>query len=147
MARVAFLGLGVMGYPMAGHLTKKGHTVTVYNRTGAPAQKWVQEFGGRSAPTPSEAAKGQELVFACVGNDDDLRAVTIGPHGAFESLEKGAVFVDHTTASAAVARELHAIAKAQGSGFVDAPVSGSQAGAENGKLSVMCGGTQEDYLR
>src|SRR6202795_3495552 len=117
MAKVAFLGLGVMGYPMAGHLKTKGHDVTVYNRTAARAEKWVEEFGGRRAPAPREAAKGQEFVFACVGNDDDLRTVTTGADGAFESLEKSAVFVDHTTASAVVARELNAIAKAQGSGF------------------------------
>ena len=147
MAKVAFLGLGVMGYPMAGHLRTNGHDVTVYNRTAARAEKWVEEFGGRRAPAPSEAAKGQEFVFACVGNDDDLRAVTTGAEGAFESLEKSAVFVDHTTASAVVARELNAIAKAQGSGFVYAPISGGQAGAEAGALSVMCGGAPDDYTR
>jgi 3-hydroxyisobutyrate dehydrogenase len=147
MAKVAFLGLGVMGYPMAGHLKTQGHAVTVYNRTPARAKKWVEEFGGRCAPAPSEAAKGQEFVFACVGNDDDLRAVTTGAEGAFESLEKSAVFVDHTTASAVVARELNAIAKAQGFGFVDAPISGGQAGAEAGALSVMCGGAPDDYTR
>jgi 3-hydroxyisobutyrate dehydrogenase len=147
MAKVAFLGLGVMGYPMAGHLKTKGHDVTVYNRSPARAEKWVEEFGGRRAPAPSEAAKGQEFVFACVGNDDDLRAVTTGAEGAFESLEKSAVFVDHTTASAIAARELAAIAKAQGFGFVDAPVSGGQAGAEAGALSVMCGGEPNDYAR
>ncbi len=147
MAKVAFLGLGVMGYPMAGHLKTKGHDVTVYNRTPARAEKWVEEFRGRGAPAPSEAAKGQEFVFACVGNDDDLRAVTTGAEGAFETLEKSAVFVDHTTASAVVARELNAIAKAQGFGFVDAPVSGGQAGAEAGALSVMCGGAPDDYTR
>ncbi|MDQ6867573.1 MAG: NAD(P)-dependent oxidoreductase [Pseudomonadota bacterium] len=147
MAKVAFLGLGVMGYPMAGHLKTKGHGVTVYNRTAARAEKWVEEFGGRRAPTPREAAKAQEFVFACVGNDGDLRAVTTGAHGAFESIEKSAVFVDHTTASAMVARELHTIAKAQGFGFLDAPVSGGQAGAETGALSVMCGGAPDDYAR
>ncbi|HEY4847435.1 MAG TPA: NAD(P)-dependent oxidoreductase [Methylocella sp.] len=147
MAKVAFLGLGVMGYPMAGHLKAKGHDVTVYNRTAARAQKWAEEFGGRRVPTPREAAKGQEFVLACVGNDDDLRAVTTASHGAFESIEKSAVFVDHTTASAVVARELNAIAKAQGFGFVDAPVSGGQAGAEAGALSVMCGGSPDDYAR
>ncbi len=147
MARVAFLGLGVMGYPMAGHLKKKGHEVTVYNRTAARAARWVEEFGGRSAPAPSEAARGQEFVFACVGNDADLRAVATGPRGAFGALEKGAIFVDHTTASAEIARELHAVARAQGSGFIDAPVSGGQAGAENGVLSVMCGGAREDFDR
>ncbi|MGH6835168.1 MAG: NAD(P)-dependent oxidoreductase [Methylocella sp.] len=147
MARVAFLGLGVMGYPIAGHLKTKGHDVTVYNRTAARAEKWVAQFGGRRTPSPSKAAKGQEFVFACVGNDADLRAVTTGAEGAFERLEKSAVFVDHTTASAVVARELSAIAKAQGFGFVDAPVSGGQAGAEAGALSVMCGGSPEDYTR
>jgi 3-hydroxyisobutyrate dehydrogenase len=147
MAKIAFLGLGVMGYPMAGHLKTKGHDVTVYNRTPARAEKWVEEFRGRGSPAPSEAAKGQEFVFACVGNDDDLRAVTTGAEGAFESLEKSAVFVDHTTASAVVARELNAIAKAQGFGFVDAPISGGQAGAEAGALSVMCGGARDDYTR
>ena len=147
MAKVAFLGLGVMGYPMAGHLKTKGHDVTVYNRTPARAETWVEEFGGRRALAPSEAAKGQEFVFACVGNDDDLRAVTTEPEGAFESLEKSAVFVDHTTASAVVARELAAIANAHGFGFVDAPVSGGQAGAEAGALSVMCGGSPADYAR
>jgi 3-hydroxyisobutyrate dehydrogenase len=147
MARVAFIGLGVMGYPMAGHLKRKGHEVTVYNRTSERAGKWVAEFGGRSAPTPAEAAKKQEFVFACVGNDGDLRSVTLGPQGAFETLEKQAVFIDHTTASAQVARELHAEAKARGAGFVDAPVSGGQTGAENGILSVMCGGGEDDYKR
>jgi 3-hydroxyisobutyrate dehydrogenase len=139
MARVAFLGLGVMGYPMAGHLKKKGHEVTVYNRTAARAERWVGEFGGRSRPAPSEAAKGQEFVFACVGNDADLRAVTTAAQGAFENLEKGAIFVDHTTASAEVARELYAAARAQG--------AGGQAGAENGTLSIMCGGACEDFER
>lgn len=147
MAKLAFLGLGVMGYPMAGHLQKKGHDVTVYNRTAAKAAKWVAEFGGSSKPTPRDAAAGQELVFACVGNDDDLRAVTIGADGAFAGLETGAIFVDHTTASAIVARELHAIAKTGGKGFVDAPVSGGQAGAENGALTIMCGGDPADYAR
>ncbi len=147
MARVAFIGLGVMGYPIAGHLAAKGHDVTVCNRTAAKAEKWVAQFGGHRAPAPSEAARGREFVFACVGNDDDLRAVTTGAEGAFESLEKSAVFVDHTTASAMVARELNAIAKSQGFGFVDAPVSGGQAGAEAGALSVMCGGAPDDYTR
>src|SRR5919112_2297619 len=132
MAKVAFLGLGVMGYPMARHLKTKGHDVTVYNRTAAKAEKWVAEHGGRFAKTPKEAAAGQEIVFSCVGNDDDLRQVTIGPDGAFQGVEKGAVFVDHTTASAEVARELDGQAKSMGFGFVDAPVSGGQAGAENG---------------
>jgi 3-hydroxyisobutyrate dehydrogenase len=145
MAKVAFLGLGVMGYPMARHLRAKGHDVTVYNRTTPKAEKWVAENGGRSAGSPREAAQGQELVFACVGNDDDLRQITIGPDGAFAGLERGAIFVDHTTASAEVARELHAKAAEKGAGFVDAPVSGGQAGAENGVLTVMCGGDPETY--
>ncbi len=147
MARVAFIGLGVMGYPMAGHLVAKGHDVTVYNRNPAKAEKWVAQHGQKSAPTPAEAAKGAEIVFACVGNDNDLRSVTIGENGAFAGLGKGAVFVDHTTASAAVARELAAVAEAQGAHFVDAPVSGGQAGAENGVLTVMCGGEAEPYAR
>lgn len=147
MAKVAFLGLGVMGYPMAGHLKAKGHDVTVYNRNPAKARGWVAQHGGASAPTPADAAKGQEIVFCCVGNDDDLRAVTTGENGAFSGMEKGAVFVDHTTASANVARELEAAAKAAGFGFVDAPVSGGQAGAENGVLTVMCGGEQATYAR
>jgi 3-hydroxyisobutyrate dehydrogenase len=147
MPKVAFLGLGVMGYPMARHLKKKGHDVTVYNRTAARAEKWVKEFGGRCMGTPLEAAKGQEFVVACVGNDADLREVTTTKDGAFESLEQGAIFIDHTTASAEIARELYAAAQARGAGFIDAPVSGGQAGAENGTLSVMCGGTQEDFER
>lgn len=147
MAKVAFLGLGVMGYPMAGHLKAKGHDVTVYNRNAAKAQAWMAQHGGTSAPTPAEAARGQEIVFACVGNDDDLRSVTIGEAGAFSGMAKGAVFVDHTTASAGVARELDAAAKAGGFGFIDAPVSGGQAGAENGVLTVMCGGAPETYAR
>ncbi|HEX2136367.1 MAG TPA: NAD(P)-dependent oxidoreductase [Microvirga sp.] len=147
MAKVAFLGLGVMGYPMARHLRAKGHEVTVYNRTAAKAERWVAENGGRFAPTPREAARGQEVVFACVGNDDDLRQVTLGPDGAFAGMEGGALFVDHTTASAEVARELHAAARAKGVGFIDAPVSGGQAGAENGVLTVMCGGEPDAYAR
>ncbi len=147
MAKVAFLGLGVMGFPMARHLAAKGHDVTVYNRTAAKAEKWVAEHGGRSAATPTEAAAGQEIVFACVGNDDDLRQVTTGPEGAFASVAAGAVFVDHTTASADIARELAAAAQAGGFGFVDAPVSGGQAGAENGMLTVMCGGEEATYAR
>jgi 3-hydroxyisobutyrate dehydrogenase len=142
MAKVAFLGLGVMGYPMARHLAAKGHEVTVYNRTTAKAEKWVSEHGGRFAPTPAAAAEGQDIVFACVGNDDDLRQVTLGAQGAFQSVRKGAIFVDHTTASAGIARELHAAASAAGFGFLDAPVSGGQAGAENGQLTVMVGGDQ-----
>ncbi|GGH51290.1 NAD-binding protein [Frigidibacter albus] len=146
MAKLAFLGLGVMGYPMAGHLTAKGHEVTVYNRTAAKAEAWVAAHGGAAAATPAQAAAGAELVFACVGNDDDLRAICLGDDGAFAGMAKGAVFVDHTTVSARVTRELSAIAAEQGKGFVDAPVSGGQAGAENGVLSVMCGGTEVDYL-
>ncbi len=146
MAKVAFIGLGVMGYPMAGHLrVKGGHEVTVYNRTSARAQAWAAQFGGRAVATPREAALGQEIVFACVGNDDDLRQVTIGPDGAFAGMSAGAIFVDHTTASADVARELHAAASTAGFGFIDAPVSGGQAGAENGVLTVMCGGDAPVY--
>src|SRR5437660_1395688 len=148
MAKVAFLGLGVMGFPMAGHLVKKGgHDVTVYNRTAAKAKQWVDKFGGRAAPTPKAAAEGQDFVMCCVGNDHDLRAVTIGADGAFTGMKKGAVFVDHTTASADVARELDAAAAKAGFGFVDAPVSGGQAGAQNGVLTVMCGGDTEPYGR
>ena len=143
MAKVAFLGLGVMGYPMAGHLKNKGgHEVTVYNRTTAKAEKWAGEHGGSFATSPAEAAADKDFVFACVGNDDDLRAVTFGTDGAFSTMKKGAVFIDNTTASAEVARELDAAAKAAGFGFIDAPVSGGQAGAENGILTVMCGGDQ-----
>jgi len=146
MAKVAFLGLGVMGYPMAGHLLKKGgHDVTVYNRTAAKAQQWAKEYGGKSAPTPKEAAQGCDFVMMCVGNDDDVRSVAYGDNGALAGLRKGAVLVDHTTASAVVARELHAKCKAMGVGFVDAPVSGGQAGAVNGQLGIMCGGDQADY--
>lgn len=147
MAKVAFLGLGVMGYPMARHLKQKGHDVTVYNRTAAKAEQWVGEHGGRFAGTPREAAAGQEIVFACVGNDDDLRQVTQGSDGALAGMEAGALLVDHTTASAEVARELHALAKDKGLGFIDAPVSGGQAGAENGALTVMCGGDPDLYAR
>ncbi|HEY8566425.1 MAG TPA: NAD(P)-dependent oxidoreductase [Beijerinckiaceae bacterium] len=147
MAKVAFLGLGVMGYPMARHLAAKGHEVTVYNRTHAKAERWVSEHGGRAAPTPREAAAGQEIVFACVGNDEDLRQITLGEQGAFYSMTRGGVFVDHTTASAEVARELADAASAKGFGFVDAPVSGGQAGAENGVLTVMCGGSEADYAK
>ena len=138
--RVAFLGLGVMGHPMAGHLARAGHQVTVYNRTAAKAEAWAKEYGGAFALTPAEAAKGAEFVFCCVGNDDDLRSVVLGAQGAFAGMAAGAVFVDHTTASAAVARELHAEAAKAGIAFVDAPVSGGQAGAVNGALTVMCGG-------
>jgi 3-hydroxyisobutyrate dehydrogenase len=147
MAKVAFLGLGVMGYPMARHLAAKGHEVTVYNRTAAKAERWASENGGRHAPTPRQAAEGQEFVFACVGNDEDLREVTTGSAGAFKAMGAGTVFVDHTTASAEVARELGAAAKAAGFGFIDAPVSGGQAGAENGVLTVMCGGEAGTYAR
>ena len=141
MAKVAFLGLGVMGYPMAGHLKKKGgHEVTVYNRTAAKAEKWAKEFGGKTAATPKEAATGQDFVMACVGNDNDLREVTLGSNGAFAGMGKGKIFVDHTTASAEIARELNEAAKKAGFACIDAPVSGGQAGAENGALTVMCGG-------
>ncbi|KOQ21345.1 oxidoreductase, partial [Achromobacter xylosoxidans] len=140
--KVAFLGLGVMGLPMAGHLARAGHDVTVYNRTSSKAQAWAAEFGGRSAMTPREAVAGAQIVFACVGNDDDLRSVTLGPDGAFAGMAPGAVFVDHTTASADVARELYAQAKDLGLNFIDAPVSGGQAGAVNGVLTIMCGGEQ-----
>ena len=147
MARVAFIGLGVMGYPMAGHLAAKGHDVTVYNRTAKRAEAWVATHGGRRADTPAAAAEGAEIVFTCVGNDDDLRSVTTAPGGAFEGLGRDAVFVDHTTASAAVARELDAAARERGAHFVDAPVSGGQAGAENGVLTVMCGGEAAPFGR
>ena len=149
MAKVAWIGLGVMGYPMAGHIFKKGgHDLTVYNRTFAKAEKWVAEYGtGRAARTPAEAAAGADFVFSCVGNDDDLRAVTIGEDGAFSAVKKGAVFIDNTTASANVARELHAAATVAGFGFLDAPVSGGQAGAENGVLTVMVGGDKEPFDR
>jgi 3-hydroxyisobutyrate dehydrogenase len=141
MAKVAFLGLGVMGYPMAGHLkTKGGHEVTVYNRTAAKADKWVAQFGGKAAATPKAAALGQDFVMCCVGNDNDLREVTLGADGAFAGMAKGKIFVDHTTASAEIARELYAAAKKGGFECIDAPVSGGQAGAENGALTVMCGG-------
>jgi 3-hydroxyisobutyrate dehydrogenase len=138
--KVAFIGLGVMGYPMAGHLRSAGHDVTVYNRTGEKAQRWVAQHGGRAAPTPRAAAAGADIVCACVGNDADLRSVTVGPDGALAGMRRGTVFVDHTTASANIARELHALATGSGIGFIDAPVSGGQAGAENGVLTVMCGG-------
>lgn len=137
---VAFLGLGVMGYPMAGHLARAGHEVTVYNRTAAKAEAWAREFGGRSAATPREAAGGADIVFCCVGNDDDLRSVVMGGNGAFAGMKPGAIFVDHTTASAEVARELAAEARGRGLNFIDAPVSGGNLGAINGVLTVMCGG-------
>ncbi|CUH76956.1 3-hydroxyisobutyrate dehydrogenase [Tropicibacter naphthalenivorans] len=147
MAKVAFLGLGVMGYPMAGYLVKAGHEVTVYNRTAAKADKWVSENGGAWAPTPREAAQGAEFVMACVGNDDDLRSVCLGEDGAFAGMDAGATFVDHTTVSAEVTRELFAAAADKGVAFVDAPVSGGQAGAENGQLVVMCGGEEDAYAK
>ncbi|MBN9590322.1 MAG: oxidoreductase [Alphaproteobacteria bacterium 64-11] len=145
--KTAFIGLGVMGYPMAGHLLKAGHDVTVYNRNAAKAAQWQKEYGGKTAPTPAEAARGQDIVFCCVGRDSDLRDVTLGPDGAFNAMSKGALFVDHTTASAGIARELATEAQKRGFGFVDAPVSGGQAGAINGKLGIMCGGSEADYAR
>ena len=145
--KIAFLGLGVMGYHMAGHLAKAGHDVTVYNRTGSKAVRWLEEFAGKRAATPAEAATGNELVFACVGNDDDVRSVTVGADGAFEGMSSGAVFVDHTTASADVAQELAAVAAERGLGFMDAPVSGGEAGAVNGVLTVMVGGDQAEFDR
>jgi 3-hydroxyisobutyrate dehydrogenase len=148
MAKVAFVGLGVMGYPMAGHLKNKGgHDVTVYNRTAAKADKWVAQYGGKSAPTPKAAAAGQDLVMICVGNDNDLREVTLGDNGVHAGAGKGSIVVDHTTASAAIARELHAEAKKRGFDFIDAPVSGGQAGAENGVLTVMCGGDEAPFAK
>ncbi len=148
MSKVAWIGLGVMGFPMAGHLrTKGGHDLTVYNRTGAKAEEWAAKFGGRTAATPAEAARDADFVFCCVGNDDDLRAVTTGKNGAFETLKAGAIFIDNTTASADVARELYAAAKAKGAAFLDAPVSGGQAGAENGVLTVMVGGDAEPFAQ
>lgn len=145
MAKLAFLGLGVMGFPMAGHLAGKGHEVTVYNRNAAKSAAWGAKHGGQTAATPREAAFGADFVLACVGNDDDLRSICLGDNGAFAGMAKGAIFVDHTTVSAAVTRELSSVASAQSLGFVDAPVSGGQAGAENGVLSIMCGGTEADY--
>ena len=148
MAKVAFLGLGVMGYPMAGHLLKKGgHEVTVYNRSSAKAAQWVKEYGGKTAATPREAATGCEFVLMCVGNDNDVRAVVHGEQGALAGMRNGAILVDHTTASAILARELHAECNGRGVGFVDAPVSGGQAGAVNGQLGIMCGGDQPDFDR
>lgn len=145
MKNVAFLGLGVMGFPMAGHLQKAGFRTTVYNRTRAKADAWVTQYGGTAADTPAAAADGADIVFACVGNDDDLRAVCTGPDGAFSTMRAGAIFVDHTTVSAKVTRELYDVAKTGGFSYVDAPVSGGQAGAENGQLSIMCGGDVEDF--
>lgn len=147
MSTCAFIGLGVMGYPMAGHLVAAGHTVTVYNRTPARAEAWAAEHDGSVAAAPADAAEGAEFVFLCVGDDPDVRAVTTGSDGVLERMEAGSVLVDHTTASAAVAREVHAAAAARGVGFVDAPISGGQAGAENGVLTVMCGGEQVDFDR
>ena len=148
MAKVAFLGLGVMGYPMAGHLLKKGgHDVTVYNRTAAKAQQWAKEYGGKHAPTPREAAKDCDFVMMCVGNDDDVRSVVYGDNGALAGMKKGAVLVDHTTASAVLAKELFSKARERGVGFVDAPVSGGQAGAQNAQLGIMCGGEPADFER
>jgi 3-hydroxyisobutyrate dehydrogenase len=148
MANIAWIGLGVMGFPMAGHIAKKtAQSLTVYNRTATKAEDWVRRFGGKSALTPKAAAQDADVVLACVGNDDDLRQVTIGPEGAFHTMKKGSLFVDHTTASADVARELNTEAMKRGIGFIDAPVSGGQAGAENGLLTVMCGGTAPEYVR
>ena len=143
--KVAFIGLGVMGLPMAGHLAQAGHDVTVYNRSAQKAQAWVAEFGGRSVATPREAAAGAQIILACVGNDEDLRSIVLGDDGAFAGMTAGATFIDHTTASASVARELNAIAKSKGLKFIDAPVSGGQAGAVNGMLTVMCGGDSADF--
>ena len=143
--KVAFIGLGVMGFPMAGYISNAGHDVTVYNRTSAKAEKWTQTYKGQTASTPAEAAKEADFVFTCVGNDNDLKEVTIGDDGAFQSVKKGAIFIDNTTASAKVARELFNISTEKGFGFLDAPVSGGQAGAENGALTVMVGGEQSDY--
>ncbi len=142
---VAFIGLGVMGYPMAGYISKGGHNVTVFNRTKSKAEKWIKEYNGKMADTPAEAAKNAEYIFTCVGNDNDLREVTFGDNGAFKTIKKGAVYIDNTTASATIAREIHAYAKKNGFGALDAPVSGGQAGAENGALTVMIGGDQADF--
>ncbi len=145
--KTAFIGLGNMGYPMAGHLTRAGHSVTVYNRTASKAGKWAKEYGGKAAPTPAEAAKGADFVFTCVGNDDDLRSVTLGDDGVLAGLGQGAVLVDHSTVSAAAARDLDAAAREHGAAFLDAPVSGGQAGAENGVLTIMVGGEAEVFAR
>ena len=142
---VAFIGLGVMGYPMAGYISKGGHNVTVFNRTKSKAEKWIKEYKGKMADTPAEATKDAEYIFTCVGNDNDLREVTFGDNGAFKTIKKGAVYIDNTTASATIAREIHAYAKKNGFGSLDAPVSGGQAGAENGALTVMIGGDQADF--
>ena len=145
--KLAFIGLGVMGYPMGGHLQRAGHAVAVFNRTGARARKWTEEYGGRAAPTPANAADGAEIVFACVGRDADLRQVTLEKDGAFSAMAPGTVFVDHTTASATIARELAKAAQKAGFAFIDAPVSGGEAGAVNGKLTIMCGGNPDAYAR
>ena len=145
--RLAFIGLGVMGFPMAGHLQRAGHQVTVYNRTASRAGDWYQQFGGDTAATPAEAADGADVVFCCVGNDDDLRSVTLGEHGVVQALRHGAVLVDHTTASAAIARELASACAQRGAGFIDAPVSGGQQGAENGQLTIMCGAQERVFNR
>jgi 3-hydroxyisobutyrate dehydrogenase len=143
--KVSFIGLGVMGYPMAGYISKAGHNVTVYNRTAAKADKWLSEYKGLKADTPAKAAEGAEYIFTCVGNDDDLREVTFGNHGIFKTIKKGTVFIDNTTASATIAREIYDYSKKNNFGFLDAPVSGGQAGAENGALTVMIGGDQENF--
>ena len=143
--KVSFIGLGVMGYPMAGYISKAGHNVTVYNRTKSKAEKWIKEYKGNIAETPEAAAKGSDFVFTCVGNDNDLKEVTLGKQGIFKTIKKGSIYIDNTTASATIARELHKISKDKGFGFLDAPVSGGQAGAENGSLTVMVGGDQKDF--
>ncbi|HVU21193.1 MAG TPA: NAD(P)-dependent oxidoreductase [Rhizomicrobium sp.] len=145
--QLAFIGLGVMGYPMAGHLKRAGHDVTVFNRSADKASRWTAEYGGATAKTPADAARDKDIVFACVGRDDDLRAITLGKDGAFAAMKKGAVFVDHTTASATIARELSGIAKESGFGFIDAPVSGGEQGAKSGQLTIMCGGSEADYAK
>lgn len=147
MAKVTFIGLGVMGYPMAGHLARAGHDVTVYNRTGAKAEQWVKEYGGQAAPTPAQASQNADFVFSCVGNDDDLRQVTLGSNGAFTAMKAGAIFIDHTTTSATVARELQAEAIKRGFDYLDAPVSGGQIGAEKGILTIMVGGTEDAFVK
>ena len=147
MSKVSFIGLGVMGYPMAGYISKAGHDVTVYNRTKSKAEKWIKDFKGKIADTPKEAAKDSEFIFSCVGNDNDLREVTLGANGLFHSAKKGAVYIDNTTASAEIARELYKEAKKKGFDFLDAPVSGGQAGAENGALTVMVGGDESSYKK
>ena len=147
MIKVSFIGLGVMGYPMAGYISKAGHNVTVYNRTKSKAEKWIKDYKGQLAETPKDAAKDADFVFTCVGNDKDLEEVTIGKNGLYKSVKKGAVYIDNTTASANIARKLYASAKAHGFGFLDAPVSGGQAGAENGALTVMVGGDEADFKR